>query len=122
MSAAWNGRSRLKPAAPTLPFGLNDDVPADPDPLDPHPEHPTPIELVVHLTQSERITRVQRLIEMAWNRYDEAIDSIRDKNIAAVCSLVSGGNDSYTVAHLFRSVTTAHVHANTGTGIEATRQ
>lgn len=116
------GRSRHKPAAPTLPFGLDDDVPADPDPLDPHPEHPTPIELVLPLTQSERITRAKRLVEMAWNRYDQALDSIAGKRVAGVCSLVSGGNDSYTVAHIFREVSTAWVHANTGTGIEATRQ
>lgn len=122
MTAAWDGRSRHKQPAPTLPFGLGDDVPADPDPLNPHPEHPTPIELVTRLTKSERITRVQRLTEMAWNRYDQALDSIKDKNVAGVCSLVSGGNDSYTVAHLFRGVSTTWVHANTGTGIEATRE
>ena len=113
--------TRHRPPAPTLPYGLGVDVPIDPDPLDPHPEHPTPVELVVRLTQSERITRVKRLTELAWNRYDQAIDSIGDKRVAAVCSLVSGGNDSYTVSHLFRSVSTAWVHANTGTGIEATR-
>lgn len=124
MSASPDHRvvTRHKQPAPTLPFGLDTDVPIDPDPLDPHPEHPTPIDLVVRLTQSERITRVKRLTEMAWNRYDEAIDSLSDKNIAGICSLVSGGNDSYTVAHLFRSVTTHQVHANTGTGIEATRE
>lgn len=118
----YRHKSRHRPPAPTLPFGLDTDVPIDPDPLDPHPEHPTPVELVLRLTQSERITRVKRLTEMAWNRYDEAVDSIGDKKIVAVCSLVSGGNDSYTVAHLFRDVTTTQVHANTGTGIEATRQ
>lgn len=114
--------TRLKPPAATLPFGLDSDVPIDPDPLEPHPEHPTPVELVVRLTQSERITRVKRLTELAWNRYDQALDSIGAKNVAGICSLVSGGNDSYTVAHLFRSVSTHQVHANTGTGIEATRQ
>jgi len=41
-----------------LDFGLPDDVPADPDPLEPHPEHPTPLDLVVRLTRSERETRV----------------------------------------------------------------
>lgn len=124
--------TRHKPAAATLPFGLDTDVPIDPDPLEPHPEHPTPIELVVRLTQSERVTRVKRLTEMAWNRYDQALDSLKprfvkgkwtpDKTVVATCSLVSGGNDSYTVAHLFRSVSTHQVHANTGTGIEATRE
>ncbi|HEX5347901.1 MAG TPA: phosphoadenosine phosphosulfate reductase family protein [Pseudonocardiaceae bacterium] len=60
---------------------------------------------------------------MAWNRYDEAVDVLcRGKRLVAVCQLVSGGNDSYTVAHIFRDVATHQVHANTGTGIEATRE
>ena len=117
------GRSRHREPAATLDLGLADDVPLDPDPLDPHPEHPTPIEMVLRLTASERETRVKRLVEMAWNRYDQALDvEVAGRNVAGVCSLVSGGNDSYTVAHIFRSVATHHVHANTGTGIEATRQ
>jgi 3'-phosphoadenosine 5'-phosphosulfate sulfotransferase (PAPS reductase)/FAD synthetase len=44
------------------------------------------------------------------------------KSIVGVCALVSGGNDSYTVARLFRDQLTHMVHANTGTGIEATRE
>lgn len=120
--SADRGRSRHREPEPTLPFGLTSDVPFDRDPLDPHPDIPTPLELVVRLTQSERITRVRRLIDMAWNRYDQAMDSIKGQRIAGTCALVSGGNDSYTVAHIFRSVSTHWVHANTGTGIEATRQ
>jgi 3'-phosphoadenosine 5'-phosphosulfate sulfotransferase (PAPS reductase)/FAD synthetase len=120
--AEASGRSRYRAPEPTLPFGFDDDVPIDPDPLEPHPQHPTPIDLVVRLTRSERITRVKRLIEMAWNRFDEAMDSVVDQRIAGVCALVSGGNDSYTVAHVFRRVSTHWVHANTGTGIEATRE
>jgi 3'-phosphoadenosine 5'-phosphosulfate sulfotransferase (PAPS reductase)/FAD synthetase len=116
------GRSRYREPEPTLDFGLHDDVPFDRDPLDPHPEHPTPLELVVRLTRSERVSRVQRLVAMAWNRFDEAMDSIAGQRVAGVCALVSGGNDSYTMAHVFRSVSTHWVHANTGTGIEATRE
>lgn len=116
------GRSRHREPEPTLDFGFDDDVPIDVDPLEPHPEHPTPIDLVLRLTQSERVSRVERLVEMAWNRYDQAIGMAAGRNIAGVCALVSGGNDSYTVGHLFRSVSTHWVHANTGTGIEATRQ
>jgi hypothetical protein len=120
-TTGWTGRSRHREPAPTFPLGFADDVPYDHDPLDPHPEHPTPIQLVLALTRSERETRVDRLVQMAWNRYDQAVDLI-GKNIIATCSLVSGGNDSYTVAHIFRSVATHQVHANTGTGIEATRE
>lgn len=113
--------SRHREPAPTLALGYVDDVPMELDPLDPHPEYPTPIELVLSLTQSERETRVKRLVQMAWNRYDEALDRLSGMQLVATMPLVSGGNDSYTVAHLFRSVTTHQVHANTGTGIEATR-
>lgn len=119
------GRSRHRAPAPTLDLGLIDDVPFTPDPLDPHPEHPTPLDLVLQLSASERETRVKRLVEMAWNRYDEAVDVHSRQlgtEIVATCSLVSGGNDSYTVAHIFREVATHQVHANTGTGIEATRE
>lgn len=124
MSEAWNGLSRHREPAATLPYGYTDDVPIEHDPLNPHPEYPTPIDLVLSLTRSERETRVQQLVRMAWNRYDEAVDLLTDdgKAIVATCSLVSGGNDSYTVAHIFRSVTTHQVHANTHTGIEATRE
>lgn len=119
--SAWDGNSRYREPAATLPLGFVDDVPVDHDPLNPHAEHPTPIDLVVTLTRSERETRVKRLVEMAWNRYDQAVDQLAGKNVVATCALTSGGNDSYTIAHLFRSVTTHQVHANTGTGIEATR-
>ncbi|QPO17295.1 PAPS reductase-like domain protein [Mycobacterium phage prophiGD39-2] len=115
--------SRHRPSAPTLPFGYADDVPIEHDPLDPHPEIPTPIELVLALTRSERETRLRALIELSWRKYEQAIsEHAGDKNIVATCSLVSGGDDSYTVANVFRDVTTHHVHANTETGIEATRE
>lgn len=115
--------TRHKPAAPTLALGFDDDAPFEHDPLDPHPEHPTPLELVLRLTASERESRVRALITLSHNKFDEAIDRhAKGKNIVGFCSLVSGGNDSYTVANLFREVATHHVHANTGTGIEATRE
>lgn len=119
----WTGLSRHREPAPTFDFGLPDDVPADPDPLDPHPEHPTPLDLVVRLTRSEREQRVARLTEMAHARLAEAMDIHgAGKEIVGVCALRSGGGDSETITHLFRDVATHHVHANTGTGIEATRQ
>lgn len=117
-------KTRWRPAKePTLELGYDDDVPFAHDPLDPHPEHPTPEEMVVRLTRSERETRVQALIRLSHNKFDEAIDRhARGKEIVAFASLVSGGNDSYTVANLFRGIATHHVHANTGTGIEKTRE
>lgn len=44
------------------------------------------------------------------------------KELAGVAVLFSGGNDSTTLAHLFRNVATHAAHANTGIGIEDTRQ
>lgn len=119
----WTGKTRHREPAATLPFGLPDDVPIDHNPVDPHPEHPTPLDLMLRLTRSERETRVHRLTAMAWNRWDQMQDMLSkdQKKVMAVCLLSSGGNDSMTVAHLFRSVATHIVHANTGTGIEATR-
>lgn len=120
----WDGRTRLRGPEPTFDLGFDDDVPVAPDALHPHPEHPTPIELVVRLTRKQREQRVARLVDLAWFRYHQAREQLEasGKKIVAVCALVSGGNDSYTVAHIFRSVTTHQVHANTGTGIEATRE
>lgn len=95
----------------------------DPDPLRPHPEKPTPVDLVVRLTRKDRERRVDALVELAWMRYHEALAThTADKKVVGTCGLVSGGNDSYTVNHIFRSVLTHLVHANTGTGIEATRE
>ncbi|MFI5782669.1 hypothetical protein [Nocardia sp. NPDC051570] len=49
-ATAMTGHARLSrhsPPAPTLAFGFDDDVPIEHDPLDPHPEYSTPLELVV---------------------------------------------------------------------------
>jgi 3'-phosphoadenosine 5'-phosphosulfate sulfotransferase (PAPS reductase)/FAD synthetase len=93
------------------------------DPLDPDWEVPTPIDLVMRLTRKQREQRVERLVEMSQQRFREALEvEGAGKRIAATCLLVSGGNDSYTVAHLFREHADYMVHANTGTGIEATRE
>lgn len=103
----------------TLPF-TGDGI--DHDPLDPHPDVPTPLDLVMRLTRPQRLDRVRALTDLAWQRYEEALALRPEREVTAVCSLVSGGRDSYTVAHLFRNVTGTFIHANTGAGIEATRQ
>lgn len=115
--------TRHRPADPSLPLGYEDDIPFEHDPLNPHPEEPTPVELVVRLTRKQREERVERLVELAHRRFAEALATHGEgKRVAGIAALVSGGNDSYTVAHLFREHLTHVVHANTGTGIEATRE
>lgn len=63
--------------------------------------------------------------DSAWGIYREAIDEHFTKSghrIAGICLLFSGGNDSTTLAHLFKDVADCAVHINTGIGIERTRQ
>ncbi len=73
----------------------------------------------------ERIARVIAKLEISRNRVDEALTThIRNDNrtIAGICLLFSGGNDSTTLLHIFRDIAPHAVHANTGIGIEQTRQ
>lgn len=94
----------------------------DHDPLRPDWEEPTPLGMVMRLTRRQREKRVERLVEMAHARLAEAISVLGEgKQIKAICGLFSGGKDSSTVIHLFRPQLTHLVHANTETGIEATR-
>lgn len=109
---------------PTFGFGGEFDTPADidHDPLSPHPEVPTPLDMVHRLTRRDRELRVEALTELAWQRYAEARNLAEPKRIATVCLLFSGGKDSSTIAALFRDEFDTIVHADTGTGVEATRQ
>lgn len=68
--------------------------------------------------------RLDALIEDAHRTLQRAIQMVQDdgKRLAGVVTLFSGGNDSTTVAHLFRGIASHAAHANTGIGIEATRQ
>lgn len=66
--------------------------------------------------------RLDALIEDANRILDQAIESAGDKRIAGIVCLFSGGNDSTTLAHLFRDRVTHYAHANTGIGIEQTRE
>lgn len=93
------------------------------DPLSPDWEVPTPVELVMRLTRPQRERRVERLVEIAHARLAEAVEVLgAGKEVVAQAVLCSGGNDSMTVAHLFRDRMTHLIHANTGTGMEATRR
>lgn len=95
----------------------------DGDPLRPDMETPTPLEVVASLTRPQREQRVEWLIDQAHAIYDEALrDLLRGRELVAQCVLFSGGNDSTTLAHLFRDRATHAIMANTGIGIEQTRQ
>lgn len=86
---------------------------------------------VARLTRTEREKRLDELVADAWRIYHEAVRlhvaEYRDgkgkpRELAAVFALFSGGNDSTILTHLFRHTVTHVVHANTGIGVEATRQ
>ncbi len=80
---------------------------------------------VARLTRPERESRVLHLTSEALRIVDESIEEHvigAGKQLAAVCALFSGGNDSTVLAHLFRSSATHAIHANTTIGIETTRE
>lgn len=69
--------------------------------------------------------RITRLVNEAHALLDEAISrEVHEagRALAGVVILFSGGNDSTTLAHLFKDRATHAAHANTGIGIEQTRQ
>lgn len=93
------------------------------DPMHPGTDTPTPVELVAELTWNQRKQRVRVLIEQAHQILADALEAHTDRHtIVGTCLLWSGGNDSNVLAHLMRPVATHAVHANTGIGIEETRQ
>ncbi len=86
---------------------------------------------VAKLNRPERELRVLRLLGQANSLLDEAIDFASGdgvkpgkpkRHIAGIVTLFSGGNDSTTLAHMFRNRVTHIGVANTGIGIEQTRQ
>lgn len=88
------------------------------------------------------LNSIPRQLSVSDDRLDELIDNAhallrsaiaehvtgfrdrrgRGRTLAATCILYSGGNDSTVLAHMFRNVATHAIHANTGIGIEDTRQ
>lgn len=73
----------------------------------------------------EREERVRGLIRQSHDIIDEAIEThfVKEKrDLAGTVILYSGGNDSTTLAHLFRHTADYAAHCNTGIGIEQTRQ
>lgn len=80
---------------------------------------------VARLTKHEREWRVLELMGQSYDILTDAIaEHITDqgREVAAVVTLFSGGNDSTVLAHLFRQQATHAAHANTTIGIERTRE
>lgn len=103
---------------PIFPFG-----PWAGDPLAPLLDRPTHPDHVAELSRDERRQRVQVLIEQAGHIIDLAIEAHFVKHeLAATCLLWSGGNDSDLLAHLMHRRATHVVMANTGIGVEETRE
>jgi 3'-phosphoadenosine 5'-phosphosulfate sulfotransferase (PAPS reductase)/FAD synthetase len=86
---------------------------------------------VGRLTAAQRLIRISDLTELSGRILDDAIDLARthmtgfpgrERDIAGIVGMFSGGNDSTVLAHLLRGRLTHLGHANTGIGITATRQ
>ena len=71
-----------------------------------------------------KIASVQPIIDMAIRKHitEHRDGRNRNRRLAAIVTMVSGGKDSQVLAHLMRERTDFYGHANTGIGIEATRQ
>ena len=93
------------------------------DPLRPALGCVTPAETVAALSEPDRRRRVVWLINQAHRILNHALTRHSGNHeITATCLLWSGGRDSNTLAHLMRTRVTHAVHANTGIGIDATRE
>jgi 3'-phosphoadenosine 5'-phosphosulfate sulfotransferase (PAPS reductase)/FAD synthetase len=82
-------------------------------------------EEVARLTRPERDARVTDLVEQSRDILALAIEKHITNDgrvVAASVVLFSGGNDSTTLAHLFRHDVDYFAHANTTIGIERTRE
>lgn len=82
-------------------------------------------EEVARLTRPEREARTWELVAESHALLDAAISAYvteQGKQLVGIVTLFSGGNDSTVLAHLFRERSTHAGHANTGIGVEETRQ
>ncbi|MFB7671322.1 phosphoadenosine phosphosulfate reductase family protein [Kitasatospora purpeofusca] len=80
-------------------------------------------EEVASLRKSEREQRVRELLGLSHWIVDRAVERYFAKHrLAGMAIMYSGGNDSTTLAHIFRHRADLAVHANTGIGVEQTRQ
>lgn len=95
------------------------------DPYYPDTVTVTPPAEILALDPAGREKRVWNLVNQAHDIVDEAIEThLQGRQLTARVVLFSGGADSTVLAHLMRycGVVTHFAHANTGIGVEATRQ
>ena len=93
------------------------------DPLNPGMDGPTPSAIVAGLTGSQRAQRLDALLAQTGAIWEVAMSThLRGRELTAVAGLFSGGNDSRLTLHIMRDRLTHAIHANTGIGIEETRQ
>lgn len=92
------------------------------DALRPGMDDPTPWEIIATLTKPDRERRVKFLIDQAHAIHETAAGLAGNKPIKAHILMFSGGNDSTVLGHIFKDTATHAGHANTGIGIEETRQ
>jgi 3'-phosphoadenosine 5'-phosphosulfate sulfotransferase (PAPS reductase)/FAD synthetase len=81
--------------------------------------------MIANTTRATDAERITALEAQAHTLVDEAIEreiTSSGHTVAGIVMLFSGGNDSTTLAHLFRERATHAAHANTGIGIEQTRR
>lgn len=78
---------------------------------------------VARMTRPQRELRVRELLGLSHWIVDRAGEKFFSQHrVAAKVILFSGGNDSTVLAHIFREEADLAAHANTGIGIEQTRQ
>lgn len=94
----------------------------DGDAINPGLRTPTDIYEVARLTRPQREERLVNLIKQAYDIYQLSLEALEGREHMGSLISWSGGNDSNVLAHLMRPVATHAYMANTGIGIEATRQ
>lgn len=93
------------------------------DPVRPNVGEVTPDEVVAHLSKGDQARRLGHLTDQANQILTDAIEAHADgRQIVGIIGLFSGGGDSTALVHLLRDRLTHAAHANTGIGIESTRQ
>jgi 3'-phosphoadenosine 5'-phosphosulfate sulfotransferase (PAPS reductase)/FAD synthetase len=102
-------------------FGV--EVAYDDNPVNPQQDRPTPADVVAALSRNDRALRVRHLTSQAHAILAEGTAAhLRGRSVAATCVLLSGGDDSTAIAHIFRKQASHFVHVNTGTGIPQTTE
>lgn len=88
-----------------------------------NPDAPTTAAELEQMTHADLVARNADLVALAHTIVDDALAVHLDgRELVATVLLFSGGNDSTVLGHLMRERVTVAAHANTGIGIEQTRE